>query len=177
MDSSNNLVFDIQLSQKDYSYLIIQHQRKTIIAGFLFYFLVFFLVVLGVNQFQLDIDIVLVGFIGGIVISLIISLVSYFLLIFQSNRTFRSDKLLQSNQTYTISNLGIEIESISGKGLISWNDIFKVVESKLIIAIYIGRNRALILPKEDINTKRIDGINILKEYITNYVPKNKVKLV
>ncbi len=174
MDSTQ-LVFDVQLTQKEYSNLNVQHQKKSLIIGFFFYFFIFLATVLGVNQFELEFFLVAVGTVGGIVISILITILIYFFVKFQSNRHFKSDVLLQYKQTYEINDSGISLESISGKGHINWHEIFKVVESKHIIALYIGRNRALILLKETISKQKNEGVDNLKTLIINNLPKNKVK--
>ncbi|WP_042170960.1 YcxB family protein [Paenibacillus gorillae] len=175
MKDSQQLSFDIRLTRKDIQHLNLQHQKKSLVISFFVYWLLFAVIVMA-RSTPLDELTVTVAVLGGAGISALISGLMYLFVAFRSNRMYQSDALLQHNHSYTFSDTGISTASDSGAYHINWKEIFKVTESKFLICIYVGSNRALLLPKATITNQLPPGVAALKSILNDNVAKDKLKL-
>lgn len=72
---------------------------------------------------------------------------------------------------YTLNDEGIKIQQKEEEAQISWNDVYKVVESKKSIFVYTGRNSAFIFPKAQYQ----EQIETVKAIIQEHVKEDKCK--
>ncbi|MFF2484262.1 YcxB family protein [Paenibacillus sp. NPDC058071] len=175
MTDSHKVSFDIRLTPKDILNLNLQHQKKSLVISFFVYWLLFAVVVLA-NSVPLDGLTITVAALGGAGVGALITVLMYLFIVFRSNRIYQSDVMLQYNQSYTFSDAGISVVSDSGTSHINWKEIFKITESKALICIYVGSNRALILPKATISNQLPQGVAALKLILTANIAKDRLKL-
>jgi hypothetical protein len=77
-ENNNPLQVDVQLTENDYRSFNLLHQRKMLRTGFAVYWLLFFLIVVGINDFQFDDPLlVAIGLAGGFAMGLIVTGLKY----------------------------------------------------------------------------------------------------
>lgn len=69
-------------------------------------------------------------------------------------KQFRTNKLLQLETEYIISENGIQRKSLSFDTTYKWNDIYKIIEKENMIIIYESSNNVSILPKRFFNNDK-----------------------
>lgn len=144
--------------------------------SFVVYFLVVFALVLLFNDFEVDALLLTMGLIGGLIVGAIVTGTSYGLIVMQTRKHYKSDKMLQQNQTHRISDEGIRGEAAGGTIEVKWDDVYKVVSSKTILAIYLGEGRAMVFPKATVQAASSDGWEALISLVKRHLSADKVKL-
>ncbi|MFF2094136.1 YcxB family protein [Paenibacillus sp. NPDC058174] len=175
MNDSQQVSFDIRLTRKDIQHLNLQHQKKLLVISVFVYWLLFAVMFMANNR-PLDGLAVTIAVLGGAAVGALVSGLMYLFVTFRSNRMYQSDALLQHNHSYTFSDTGISTASDSGSYHINWKDIFKITESKFLICIYVGSNRALLLPKATITNQLPQGVAALKLILNANIATDKLKL-
>lgn len=72
---------------------------------------------------------------------------------------------------YILNDEGIKVQQKEEEAQITWEEVYKVAESKKSIFVYTSRNRAFIFPKDQYQEK----IDMVKEIIQKYVKEDKCK--
>lgn len=104
----------------------------------------------------------------------VFSLIFYYWAIRRSiKKSYKSNKVLQSQFKYLFSSKGVDVSFESGSSTTSWNDIYKVVILKDLIAIFISSNQSFIIPKSWFSSSI--EIENFENVLTNSLPKNKIK--
>jgi c-di-AMP phosphodiesterase-like protein len=67
---------------------------------------------------------------------------------------YKTNKLLQKTQNYTIDEEGIEVVSENGKGEVKWVELYKAAETKESFLLFISKNQSHIIPKRFLGTSR-----------------------
>lgn len=157
--------FDIKLSEQDMKDFASMHFLKSSIWVGIFY------IAASVIAFVYELLSVLDG--RGTAFSYFIMVVfplsyllTYVLIINKTRKNFRSNKLASRKFTYIIDEQGISHSSDINKSTINWTNINRFIESKKTLALYISKNQAFILPKEQVGQ---GNLMILKEIIQNKV--------
>lgn len=157
--------FDIKLSEQDMKDFASMHFLKSSIWVGIFY------IAASVIAFVYELLSVLDG--RGTAFSYFIMVVfplsyllTYVLIINKTRKNFRSNKLASRKFTYIIDEQGISHSSDINKSTINWTNINRVIESKKTLALYISKNQAFILPKEQVGQ---GNLMILKEIIQKKV--------
>lgn len=132
----------------DYIKFNFYFQRKTLISTILFSLIVFlFVIYMG----------------GGILpgrefFCIIIFVIYVFLLINNMKKKFKkvfiSDKLLQEECEYIFDKTCFIEKTLRGEVTIKYSDVFKIVENKQAIYIFIGEVRCYIIPKRYITQEK-----------------------
>lgn len=128
------------------------------------------------NDFEWDAYLLSFGVFGGLVVGAVVTGMSFGWIVMQTRKLYKSDKMLQQKQTYLISDEGIKGESAGGKIEVKWDDVFKVVSSKTMLAIYLGEGRALLFPKATVQAASSDGWEALISMVKKHVSADKAKL-
>jgi hypothetical protein len=66
---------------------------------------------------------------------------------FSSRKHFQSNKLIQKEVTYTITYDGMDCISETSSAKVTWDELFKIVETKSAIVIFASNLTAWIIPK------------------------------
>ena len=69
-------------------------------------------------------------------------------------KQFRTNKLLQLETEYIISENGIQRKSVSFDTTYKWDDIYKIIEKENMLIIYESSNNVSILPKRFFNNDK-----------------------
>jgi hypothetical protein len=94
------------------------------------------------------------------------------LILFQTKTIFKSDKLLSSEQHYTVNDKGFTIKNDFSNAKISWDKIFSVKEDRNYLFIFIARNKAFILPKKNMTRYVVK----IKKLLFDNLEKKKLKI-
>lgn len=176
MENAKHMEFEVQLTEKDCRDLLLLHQRNMMRISFVAYFLLFFLAMFVLNDYRWEALYVAIGLVGGLVVGFVITGVTYGIIVIQAKRHFQSDNLLKLKQTYHLSDEGIRAESTAGTTEIKWGDVLKVTSSKTIVALYVGKGRALILTKRAIQGEQGDGWPLFESIVKTHLRADQVKL-
>ncbi len=103
-----------------------------------------------------DIIIIVYGIIAKmpafIIFAVLLSLLTFVRLDFRLKKTYKSNKMLQSNSvaTYKFYDTYFEMNSSNSTSKINYTDIIKIIETKINIYLMIGRNQGCILVKDNL---------------------------
>ncbi|WP_313134368.1 YcxB family protein [Anaerocolumna sp.] len=114
--------------------------------------------------------------VGVLFVFVIISSILYPVLIKRNlKKQFRTNKLLQQETEYTISENGIHRKSESFDSTYKWYDIYKIIEKENMFIIYESSNSVLILPKRFFNSDK--ELAKVKELIKEKMDADKYKML
>ncbi len=114
--------------------------------------------------------------VGVLFVFVIISSVLHPVLIKRNlKKQFRTNKLLQQETEYTISENGIHRKSESFDSTYKWYDIYKIIEKENMFIIYESSNSVLILPKRFFYSD--NELARLKELIKEKMDADKYKML
>ena len=149
------LEFNVRLELKDYIRLNIFHGRKNVI---IMLFLGWFAVTMMSIGRPLNIKIFCY-----IYFTILYLLFHFIYLKYNSKKIYESDKLIQQEMHYIVSENEITQETENSKNKILTSDILKVCEDKYSIYIYISKIRILLIPKRCISLNEQEKLkNLLK---------------
>lgn len=74
-------------------------------------------------------------------------LVSYFLVYYRAKKVWDSSSLITETKHYSFDEEGLSTESQTSSSKIGWDKIYKVIETKKLLLIYISNMQAFIIPK------------------------------
>ena len=171
---SECIIKDIQIKLSDYRHFFFQHTFKYHPAPKIIFFIIMFAFFLLVSYFSMRFNMNFLFYFSMIVIALFcFSFLIIFMMGFQVNKNFTSNKLLQDALNYTINNEYFEVNSTNTNSKLTWDKIYKVAESKKIFAVYISKAQAFLLPKHYLNT---DEYNTIKNIIKNALPEKQLSI-
>lgn len=178
-DEIKEIKLSIILEYNDYKKFVLFHSRKAIIIEMLFIVAVYvgtlvFLTLSDDEVLDLSLFLLIVIPLGVIMIPIIIFAIRQISL-FKIKRIYRSDKLVQKMQNYTINNTGIKIESESITGILKWDEVFRVDESKYSFLIYLSRIKALMLPKKFFESD--EKMILFRNIVVSNMPGKKVRFI
>ena len=177
MPETTKLEFRIKLENKDFITFNLEYRRLFYLLFSCVYFLLAAVLFLLMNN-----DTPLTVFKGlfavgvGVVAAAFIQLALFFTLRFQVSRMFKSDRLMQYEQHYILDDSGLVVLTQVGDSRISWPELYRVVEYRNSLALFVGRNRALILPKRLLDSQIANGTAEVKRLVKACLPPQKVKL-
>ncbi len=90
----------------------------------------------------------------------------------QASRIYKTDVYLREPQLYKFFDNSITISSPASSVTITPDKVFKIIENKKYILLYIAANKAFIIPKIQIQ----EQLNQFKDFIRNIVAKDRIKL-
>lgn len=162
--------FDIKLEEKDYQEFNVVHVYKgklqgkiTILCGMFFLFIGFIGVAgsfstYGFQSFIMNFPTLFTG--------VLLLLLFPIILRQKANSTFRGNYFIPKTQRYYFSELGLNVSSESGNTNIRWDEIYRVVEYKNLLLIFILKDKAYIIPKRLIVKEYKDLIEIFKTFVS-----------
>ncbi|MFC5700330.1 YcxB family protein [Cohnella faecalis] len=155
MNSEPLLSTNYQVTLEDYTEFVLFHSRMSIRFFPLFNIVLFvcWALLAGADASSLGILISL-----GIVITLLFTIFFVVFLKIKAKRVFKSNKLLRQEYVFQFFEQGINMETDTSKGLIQWNEIYRVSESKKLFIIYIAQNQGMILPKSLVDEQKLRSI-------------------
>lgn len=162
----------VKLDEKDYIGFNYWYAKKIIIFvnvfyAFLIMIILFLLLWLPNRTFSMVIDIVAL-------LVLVLFLVYFNIgIYFRSKKIFASDKFLQLEQTYDVTVDSISVSSERSNTLVKWDEVYSLKESQDMFAIFLGKNRAFLLPKRCMDEAAAQE---LRQLATSNLPPKKVKL-
>ncbi|AZN39360.1 YcxB family protein [Paenibacillus albus] len=143
------------LSLKEYRAFTLYHQRNQLRFYPVFIFLVFSVTVLfsggHISDWAYFVPI-------GVGVAVAVSLLSYLSVIFRTHRVYKSNKIIQKDQTIELSERGLHLTSVNSTSWIEWTDVYKAVESKSQYLIYISKNQAVVVPKEKVDHIKLSAV-------------------
>lgn len=155
-----------KLQQEDVTKYTYAMNFKTIV------FLILFLLVIASSKVQTSSIEHSALFFGILVACLIYG--SFFGLKILAKRNYRTNKLLQSEFEYLLSNNGMNITTEDGQAFLPWNKVYKVRISKDFFAMYISNSQAYLIPKRCFSNA--NDIESLKDILQSNLPKDKFKI-
>lgn len=167
------------LNSEDSVHFNIQHSKKTIVIADIFYFVLFVFIIFvlslqGYSDFRSIAMILGIGILSALAVTALITLIFYYLLKLKSKRIFATDTIAQQEQSYIITDDGIDISTVSGTGKVNWNEVYRAKEYKTGFAVYVASNKAFIIPKRAFAD---DGqIRLFKEILGAHLEPAKVKI-
>ncbi|OWA34000.1 hypothetical protein B9G55_16825 [Saccharibacillus sp. O16] len=170
------LDFQIQLDSKDFVKFNLEYRRMLYVWFSLVYFLIAVVLFLLMNN-----DTPLTPFKGifalvvGVITVVVVQLLLVVTLRLQVGRMFKSDRLLQYAQHYRMNPSELSVQSQVGDSRMRWEELYRAVEYPNSIALFVGRNRALVLPKRMLDEQMTNGTQEVKRLIRECLPPNKVK--
>lgn len=118
---------------------------------------------------------------AGMISSLITAIIFVALLIYlpismrsRLKKLYTSDKFLQLEQTYDITVDSISVSSERSNTLVKWDEVYSLKESQDMFAIFLGKNRAFLIPKRFLDDAAMQE---LRQLATANLPAKKVKLM
>ena len=163
---------NIKIKLSDYRHFFFQHTFKYHPTRKIVFFIIMFAFFLLVLYFSMRFNMNFLFYFSMIVIALFcFSFLIIFILSFQVNKNFTSNKLLQDELNYTINNEYFEVNSTNTNSKLTWDKIYKIAESNHLFAIYISKAQAFLLPKHFLNANEYDT---LKNIIKNALPAKKL---
>lgn len=176
MQENEELDFGIKLEKRDFVSFNMEYRRKLYLLFSLVYFLLAAVMFLLINNDEppTTLTFVFAAVIGVIVVG-VVQLAFIFTMKFQVGRMFDSDRLLQYEQRYTLSNSTLAVRMQVGDSRFGWDELYRAVEYRSSIALFVGRNRALILPKRLLDAQLENGTAEVKRLIGSCLPPKKVK--
>lgn len=167
----------INVDYNDYKRFVLYHGRKTIIIEILFIIAAYvgtlvYLILSDDELLDLSLFLLIMIPLGIITIAVVIFVLRQIAL-YRIKRIYKSDKLFQKLQNYTINDTGIKMESESGNGTMKWDEVFRVDESKDSFLIYLSRIKALMLPKKFFDND--EQMKLFRKLVRFNMPSKKVK--
>jgi hypothetical protein len=90
----------------------------------------------------------------------------------QAQRLMESDKGYQEPIDYIFDHSGISLSQGSDTAFYAWGEVEKVISTKKIVAIYVGRKRVFKLSRNDLG----DSYEQLREIVRTFAVKAFVKM-
>lgn len=144
-NEKNEIVAKGELTFSQYIKYNFYHQRTYLaictVIGFLF-FMFFYnsFNIIGIDSFSIEI------FMLTLVTTLLYIILVVAISFFRISREFKSDQLIKSEITYTISSNEINQVSKRFNSHYKWDDFIKMKVHKDMFLLYLSRNKAIILP-------------------------------
>ena len=111
----------------------------------------------------------------AILMTIIIILGPFIVIALDSAMYMKRDHFINKEQSYRFSDIGVNVSSDCSNLNIKWDELYRVVFSRYNIAIFISKDRAIIIPKRifDGNNKLLED---LKQIFKSNVDKKKLKI-
>ncbi|WP_179218643.1 YcxB family protein [Saccharibacillus sp. O23] len=176
MQGTEELDFRIKLDKKDFVSFNMEYRRKFYLLFSLVYFLLAAAMFLLINNDEppTTLTFVFAVVVGAAVVGAV-QLSFLFTMRFQVGRMFSSDRLLQYEQRYVLNDSTLAVLTQVGDSRFGWDKLYRAVEYRSSIALFVGRNRALILPKRLLDAQLPNGTAEVKRLIRSCLPPKKVK--
>lgn len=176
MQGKEELNFGIKLEKRDFVSFNMEYRRKLYLLFSLVYFLLAVVMFLLMNNDEppTTLTFVFAAVVGVIVVG-VVQLAFIFTMRFQVGRMFNSDRLLQYEQRYILTDSTLAVQTQVGDSRFGWEELYRAVEYRSSIALFVGRNRALILPKRLLDAQIENGTSEVKRLISSCLSPKKVK--
>lgn len=150
---------DIKIGTGDMFYFFMRHNYVCLsgIIGLCISFGAFILFIIRFQQYEMTAKCLL------LVISLLFTVVQPLQLLLKAANQIKRTPMFQEPIRYTFRPDGLELSQKDQNGIISWEQIMKVIDTNRYIIIYITRMRAYIFPKSQMH-----DIEEIKEMIRKY---------
>ncbi|MCK5197789.1 MAG: YcxB family protein [Spirochaetales bacterium] len=148
---------------KQYNYLKFRDKKRKTFSVIIRYFTIIVFLSTFVGYLFYNLNYSLPSIFALLVIS---DLCLPWLSIFGIKSSFMANPFLQEKREMNINEDGINIESVSMKIKIEYNQIHRIIEGKDIIGILLNENQGFILPKTALSEKEILSLfNILQNKV------------
>lgn len=176
MQGKEELDFRIKLDKKDFVSFNMEYRRKFYLLFSLVYFLLAVAMFLLMNNDEppTTLTFVFAAVVGVIVVG-VVQLIFIVTMRFQVGRMFSSDRLLQYEQRYLLNDSTLSVLTQAGDSRLGWEELYRAVEYRSSIALFVGRNRALILPKRLLDAQLPNGTAEVKRLVGSCLSPKKVK--
>jgi membrane glycosyltransferase len=142
------IINDVKITLKDYRHFFFQHTLKYRPARQIVLFIVLLITCVLILFLSLSLKMNFLFYLSLITLALFLfSFVIILLMNLQVGKNFKTNKLLKDNLNYKVNNEFFEVQSINTNSKISWDKVYKVAESDRLIAVYISKAQAFLLPK------------------------------
>lgn len=91
-----------------------------------------------------------------------------------AKRSVESSDFKNNERQYIFSNQGIEVKEDEETSITSWQEIYKVVDTKHNFQIYVGSLQAYLIPKRCFGEDN-EKMNLLRNIFTSNLAENKIK--
>jgi hypothetical protein len=92
-----------------------------------------------------------------ITLFLIIMLLTYIRL----HKEYDSNPFLQGDINYLLKDLDLEVKTSRSQSSVAWYEVVKVKQSPKIVAVYISKSQAYIIPKQLLSSEQKETLHIL----------------
>lgn len=150
---------DIKIGTKDMFYFFMRHNYACFSGIFSLFISIgaLLLLIIRFQQYEITAKCLL------IIVALLFTVVQPLQLLLKAANQIKRTPMFHEKIHYTFCKEGLELSQNDESGIISWDQIMKVVDTGTYLIIYITRMRAYIFPKEQM--KEFDKI---KEIIKTY---------
>lgn len=171
MPEQETMSIRIRLTADDYAEFNRYHGRWQMAFLFFFYWVIF-VVIAAMNGGPNDAGRLAVIIPAGLLLSGVLIVIHLWSIKVKTRKRFWDDKLAQEEQQLELTETGIRHSTGETSLNAAWSDIYKAAETRNTIILYLARNKAIVIPKRD-----IDGEwPRLKQMLHGQLPTGKLHL-
>ena len=169
----DSIKFNIQLEEKDsldFAKLHLFQSQKLFVYFFVVFTAIF--IIVGITKIIAG-NVEYTNYLMMIVAPIMFA-VFYSSMMRTSRNNFKSKEIGKIIMEYSFDDEGIDQKSDDYENHVMWQDIFKAIESRTLVVLYVSKRQAMTIPKDKIPPETLDSLkNLIRKSID--VKKNKLK--
>ncbi len=167
----------IKTEVEDYRKLNFIYFKNSLIAISVFYFALILIINLVFNiTRKANIQNIIFNLSFSIPLTLAIvaafTLFMFLMIKVKSKKIFEADEVMQQEQNVLVNGEGFSEETKFGKTSFKWHRVYKILETKTTIYIFMSKGKALIIPKKFMDDSQI---RLFKQIVNSKVDAKKIK--